>query len=252
MGRLSMRRRSMAQAQDSLDRPRPVPDVRVVFFGDSITHGVGDQEALGWPGRLARLERRRGNALTTYNLGVRSDTSRDIGARWRAECDARLPGSAPRLLVFSFGLNDATRVDGKLRVCLQESIALSEAMLAEAIGIGPVLWVGPTPVDDARQPLLSSLGVWQTKSNAETARYNESFETLATRLGVPYLNLFDLLGETRNWSRYLFDGVHPMAAGYDTIAMQVASWSAWLRAIARKDVFESKASRTAAGTLGVP
>ena len=246
MGRLSKRWHSMSEVQEGLDRPKSMPGLRVVFFGDSITHGVGDQEALGWPGRLARLERRRGNAFTTYNLGVRSDTSRNISARWRAECDARLPGPAPRLLVFSFGLNDATRVDGKLRVGLQESIAVSEAMLAEAIRIGPVLWVGPTPVDDTRQPLLSSLGVLQTKSNAETARYNAAFETLATKLGAPYLNLFGLLGENQNWSRSLVDGVHPTAGGYDIIAAQVANWHAWLRAVAGKDVSKGVAAKVGA------
>lgn len=244
--------RSVVEVQEDLNRLNPTPEVRVLFFGDSITHGVGDQEALGWPGRLARLEQRRGNAFTAYNLGVRSDTSREIGARWRAECDARLPGPTPHLLVFSFGLNDATRVDGKLRVGLQESVTLSAAMLAEAIRIGPVLWVGPTPVDDTRQPLLSSLGVLQTKSNAETARYNEAFERLATKLGAPYLNLFDMLGGNHSWSHYLADGVHPTADGYDIIAERVSDWSAWLREIAKRQPSGSTASITGAGPLRVP
>ncbi|WP_347059518.1 hypothetical protein ABC795_03530 [Blastococcus sp. HT6-30] len=48
----------------------PPADLRVCFLGDSSTAGVGDDDGLGWVGRLAASARRYGTALTGYNLGV--------------------------------------------------------------------------------------------------------------------------------------------------------------------------------------
>jgi len=91
-------------------------DVRVCFVGDSFVAGVGDCEFLGWAGRLAAGT--KGVALTTYNLGVRRQTSSDIRARWRPECEARLPEDCDGRVVFSFGSNDTT-VEGGAPVSIR-------------------------------------------------------------------------------------------------------------------------------------
>jgi lysophospholipase L1-like esterase len=204
-----------------------VTAIRIVFLGDSITHGVGDARGIGWPGRLSERARQNGDDPTCYNLGIRGDTSALIAARWRAECAARLPREAWRAILFSFGLNDATRVDGTLRVPLPRSEEIARTMIAEARTLAPVLWIGPTPVDDSTQPLLSSLGILQTKRNAETARYDACFRHIAGQLGVPYLSLFDALARVPKWPGLLCDGVHPTAEGYDIMAAAIDEWPAW-------------------------
>ena len=208
--------------------------IRIAFFGDSITHGVGDARGIGWPGRLAERARQSGDDLTCYNLGIRAETSAQIAARWRAESTARLPCEARRAILFSFGLNDATRIDGALRVPLQHSEEIARTMIAEASTLCPVLWIGPTPVDESTQPLRSSLGILQIKNNAETARYDASFRHIANELGVPYLPLLDALGNIPAWPRLLSDGVHPTAEGYDVMAAAIGEWSAW------RALFDSK------------
>ena len=65
--------------------------LRICFIGDSITNGYGDPEYRGWLAFLSAAARRDGADITAYNLGVRSDTSSMIGARWRQEAVARLP-----------------------------------------------------------------------------------------------------------------------------------------------------------------
>lgn len=77
--------------------------MRLCFFGDSFVNGTGDDDCLGWVGRLCAAERRVGRDLTVYNLGVRRDTSDDILRRWRREAEARLPPGCGGRLVFSFG-----------------------------------------------------------------------------------------------------------------------------------------------------
>ena len=80
--------------------------MRICFIGDSFVAGAGDDDCLGWPGRLCAAARQAGHDLTLYNLGIRRDTSADIAARWEAEARARLPAEHDGRLVFLFGVND--------------------------------------------------------------------------------------------------------------------------------------------------
>jgi lysophospholipase L1-like esterase len=61
--------------------------MRICFFGDSIVNGTGDPDCLGWVGRVCGAARKSGVDLTSYNLGIRRDTSADILRRWRREAE---------------------------------------------------------------------------------------------------------------------------------------------------------------------
>lgn len=201
---------------------------RIVFIGDSIVHGVGDNANLGgWPGRLLRAEQRLEMAFTFYNLGIRSDTSDDIAKRWLSESTARLPPSIPSIYVFSFGLNDATSINDDVRVPLERSLENARMMLNAAKSRARVLWIGPTPIDETSQPVTTSIGTMQTKSNTVTHAYNEGYKILADELQIPYLDLFTHFNEQTAWEEFLFDGVHPNASGYDAIASLVQQWDEW-------------------------
>ena len=201
--------------------------LRVCFVGDSITNGTGDTGFLGWPGRLCAAEVEAGHDLTDYNLGIRGDTSADIRPRWRAEVEARLPASISCAIVFNFGLNDATEQDGAIRVPLGDSVRNVRAMLAEAKTRHPTLWVGPTPVDETRQPLVADTGETRDKRNARTADYNLAFKTLADEMEVPYLDMLSELINDAEWPALLSDGLHPLPAGHQRIAGIVGKWAAW-------------------------
>src|ERR1700761_9014510 len=82
-------------------------DLRVCFLGDSFTLGTGDDDGLGWVGRVHAAERGRGIDLTSYNLGIRGQTGAEIAARAPREVNERLAGKADRrAVVVSFGTND--------------------------------------------------------------------------------------------------------------------------------------------------
>jgi hypothetical protein len=49
-------------------------DARACFFGDSFRAGVGDEQGLGWVGRVVARARADGFEVTAYNLGVRRQT----------------------------------------------------------------------------------------------------------------------------------------------------------------------------------
>jgi len=204
--------------------------LRICFAGDSVTHGTGDPECLGWPGRVCAGERAAGHDVTLYNLGVRADTSALVGERWRAECAARLPDVQPGALVFSFGLNDAADQEGSgLRMTMDDSLDTARAVLAQAMAWKPTLWIGPTPVDETQQPFAAGSGIVYRFSNARTADLNAAFAVLAGDLGVPYLDLFTPLAADSRWPGCFAagDGVHPANGGYAIMAERVAAWPAW-------------------------
>lgn len=194
-------------------------DVRACFVGDSFVAGVGDAEHLGWVGRLAAHTHRGGWPLTTYNLGVRGDTTADVLRRGPAECAARLPRGVDAGVVLSAGVNDTTLLGGRPRVAAPYSTANLDMMLRHCRDAGwPVLVVGPPPVDDELQ-------------NDRIAGLDGLFASLCQRRGVPYVGVLPALRPDPIWRREVFegDGSHPGGQGYEVLAgLVLPAWDAWL------------------------
>ena len=197
--------------------------MRLCFFGDSIVNGTGDDDALGWSGRVVARARRRGADITYYNLGIRRDTSADIARRWRGEAAARLPADAPKGLAFSFGTNDCAH-DGKGMPRVPHRTALSNTgmILQEAVEVGPTLMLGPAPVlDDAA-------------IDGRVRRLSGDLGTLCSDIGVPFLATFDFVADCPAWRREARagDGTHPNRDGYAALADYVEAWPAFRRWLA--------------------
>jgi len=191
-------------------------DIRICFLGDSYVQGTGDDECLGWTGRLCASARGAGHDITYYNLGVRRETSMDIARRWLAECEPRLLPATENYVVFSFGANDASLVDGQQRVSEDDTIANLHAVLDNARTRYRTLMVGPPPAADADH-------------NARLARLSERMRDAAIRLGVPYVATLPALIDDRIWLNEVRDndGAHPRAAGYARLARIVAASGVW-------------------------
>lgn len=202
----------------------------VCVFGDSVALGRSDETAAGWPLRLAALEGDAGHDVTVYNLSVAQDTSVDIADRWQADCRVRLRRSGGAAgLVFSFGLYDmADEAGGALRVPLMESMAQAEAIISAACEVRPVLWIGPVPVRRQDEPVFET-GHWMKFSGPRLEALNAAYCDIARRIGVPYLNLFAVLGKSETWqaAHRHGNGVHPLAQGHAAIAAAVHGWGAW-------------------------
>ncbi len=191
-------------------------DHRICFVGDSFVQGTCDPECRGWVGRVAAAAWAAGYHVTAYNLGIRRDTSRDILARWEAECTARFRSGGTPYLFFAFGANDMTSEAGTLRVPEAESIANFQTLVSSACARFPLLVMGPLPVGDPAQ-------------DARILNLCGHYAQAAAALAIPYLPLAAQLIDNPIWQHEIAanDGSHPGAAGYALIADHLLAWSAW-------------------------
>ena len=132
-------------------------------------------------------------------------------------------------MVFAFGFNDASSVDGGgLQIVLSESIDYARKIMLEAKSTGETLWVGPTPLDESVNPLQTEYASW-ISYNRNIAAYDSAYAELAGELEIPYLQLLPKFVEDQRYLQALEAGdkVHPGDDGYAMIAEHIASWKAW-------------------------
>jgi lysophospholipase L1-like esterase len=207
--------------------------MRICAFGDSGVLGHLDPDQLGWAGRLQGLARREGKPVTVYNLGIRGDSSQQVRNRWRAEADARLPSTDSAALLFSFGVNDATRIDGGgPRVGVAQSVENFRAIAREAKARAATFFVGSFPIGEQNQP--SRLGaITMEVRNDWIAAVDAQLKRAAVEEGVPYLSLFEALRDDPDWKAAVSeaDGVHLSPQAHSRVADMVAAWSPWAELI---------------------
>ena len=193
-------------------------DLRLCFVGDSFVNGTGDDEALGWTGRICRAARGRNVQLTRYDLGVRRDTTTLILHRTASEVAARLDGvPCDGRVVFSFGANDATHEEGRPRVELADTLANTRTLLDWSRGRYPTLMVGPPPL--ATDP----------GHDTRVGAISTAMARLCAEMGIPFLDLHGPLSDDATWRAEAVagDGAHPNAGGYARAAALVKSWEPW-------------------------
>ncbi len=173
------------------------PPVRIVALGDLLTAGYGLPATAAFPARLERALKAKGVAAEVANAGVSGDTA----AGGLARLDWAVPQGTEAVIV-ELGANDMLRgIDPKVtRNALEEIVRRLTAR-----GIAVLL---------AGMRAAPNLG----------ADYGREFETIYLDLAGAYdllLYPFFLDGvavETRLNQR---DGIHPTAAGIDTIVARI-------------------------------
>jgi lysophospholipase L1-like esterase len=163
------------------------PGTTIVCFGDSITYGIGAQEAESYPQRLAeRL------GVNLVNLGVPGDTTADGLAR----LDEVLAAD-PWLVIVEFGGND---------ILGRRPLAETEASLRGILDGLLAARIVPVVIE-IRNPL-----------DGDPMR--ELFARLKAEYGVPMVE--DTLPRILLRPGLKADPIHPNAKGYDKLAEAVA------------------------------
>jgi lysophospholipase L1-like esterase len=186
-------------------------ELRACFLGDSYVLGVGDPEALGWPGRVTAAAQARGHRLTAYNLGIRGQAGFEILARAPTEVGPRLVGGDARAVVIAFGTNDLrlSRPFAESLAALEGLLALARSLHATAFFVSPPLRFGPAD----RNLASLSTGLAQVAADA----------------GAAWLDVREAAIDWQLWWREAEagDGAHPGAASYTAYAAAFDAWPDW-------------------------
>ncbi len=180
--------------------------MEIGIWGDSITYGAGDSEALGWVGRLRKSFGIK-NDIGVYNFGVCGDTTDDLLKRFSVEADA----IKPNIIVFAIGINDSKYPAGeteslisleKYKQNMRELLKLSKNYTDK------IIVVGATKADEALTRKSGARFV-----NAVIQTYNDFLEEFSGLESLTYVDVFDVLDIHTD----LEDGLHPNAQGYEQL-----------------------------------
>lgn len=172
-------------------------------WGDSITFGSCDSEALGWAGRMRKaLASNNGNQL--YNFGICGETSEDLLKRFKTEAEAIEPTD----IIFAIGINDSKypgETDTSKVSLIDYQRNLEELINLAKTFTGKITILGAIRVDEGWRSVQGSRFL-----NEEIQKYNTVMEEVAFRNNLQFIDIFDVLDTTR----HLADGLHPNAEGY--------------------------------------
>jgi lysophospholipase L1-like esterase len=191
-------------------------DMRLIFIGDSIVAGSGDDDCRGWVGRVGSASRRAGVDHTPYNLGIGGDTTADVLARWEQEVTRRLNPDIENRLAIQVGVNDAR--DGVERdpdASAEDLERLIDGV--RGLGLEPLV-VGPTPTAQATE-------------SERIGALSDRFGLICSERGASFIELHAALRGSGSFQASLTaDGYHPDADGYNEIAQVVLhnGWWQWL------------------------
>lgn len=183
----------------------------IAVWGDSITYGSCDQEALGWTGRLRKSIDAATDFGAVYNRGVCGDTSEGLERRFETELSGIV--FPPDIIAFAIGMNDAaTRGEERAPlVSIHDYQRIVRDLVAKAKTAAPtVLIIGITNVDESRTTPLAASATGKSFWNESIRTYNDVLKQEAESAHVPFIDVFGILEDAD-----LADGLHPNARGYD-------------------------------------
>lgn len=178
-------------------------DKVIGLWGDSITYGANDTEALGWAGRLRKSFPVESD-VDVYNFGVCGDTTDDILKRFVIEANS----IKPNIVVFAVGINDAKYPlnESMNKVPLERyKENMRELIKAAKDYTNTIYVVSATKADEAYMRKSGTRFV-----NDVIKTYNDFLQDLSTSEGLTFINVFDTLDIRTD----LADGLHPNAQGY--------------------------------------
>lgn len=199
---------------------------KLLFLGDSITEGFGDQRCLGWAGRIAQKLNKGDDVLwTVSNLGTGGDTVVD-GLHRAAPALCNYPSH----ILLAFGTNDMATImwpEGQqTKLSLDYSKQSWIRLLAQVKATGcKISVIGTLPVIESCFPFAFVPFDDQDKgysfTNADQKRYNDMLRDVCKAAGVHMVDLFTQWQGREDLDRLFCDGLHPNTEGYDLMAQQI-------------------------------
>lgn len=197
--------------------------MRVLCFGDSITHGYRDRERGGWVERLRQEKERKTDEpkwYSFYNLGIAGDTSRDLLERFEEESLTRRSDDGTVILI-QIGINDSQLLlrQEKNQVSVQEFRQNLEKLRLKARELADELYfLGMTPVVEEEVNPREPNTDYRFKDVRE---YEDELHSFCREKDVKFIEIFDHFIDREDYRTLLADGLHPNEKGHEMIKEKV-------------------------------
>lgn len=186
--------------------------MEIGIWGDSITFGSCDSEALGWAGRL-RKTLPADDYSQLYNFGICGETSEDLLKRFDIEAKA----IGPDKIVFAIGINDSKLLSesnvNKIPPAEFEQ-NLNKLLHQAKDYTDQITLLGLTKVDDEWKSVRGSRFL-----NEEIKKYDSIIREVAKENNYRFISVIDVVDPVTD----LADGLHPNAAGYEKMFEKIKS-----------------------------
>ena len=185
--------------------------MEIGVWGDSITYGECDSEALGWVGRLRKAFPVE-DYIGVYNRGICGDTSEDLVKRFAVEVNSIQPDT----IIFAVGINDskypATKEGNKIPI--EDFKKNIQTLVEEAKKYTDRIFiVGLTKV------IETSIQSPSRFSNNQIELYNNVLKELSEKNTLQFINMLQAIDIKTD----LYDGLHPNAKGYDKMSNTISA-----------------------------
>ncbi len=192
--------------------------LKILCFGDSITLGEKDTQQGGWADRLKQdylkqFAAAQTQTITLYNLGIASETTDGLLARFETELSCRYIKGQKHIIVLAYGANDIVIHKNKNRVPqsyfirnLKHCIEIAKKRQAD------VLLLSLLPISDAIEARVNQHG--HLRYDQHIQAYNRIIKNLADELHCQYLDLYTHFVANNKAQTLCSDGVHPNSQGH--------------------------------------
>lgn len=191
-------------------------ELQLMFFGDDLVCGRGDESGLGWVGRITQLVVKQEPHSLFYNLGIRGETSTQLCERFEQEASLRTRDDADTRILFNFGLNDSLTEDLNPQVALKDSLENMKQLMRACKGKYRMLVVGPPCV-------------YNPNHNAKVKKLHQWLEDLCGKTHTPYISLFEATEQDPQYKRELLHHgrMLPSRKGYEKLFDLISNDRQW-------------------------
>ncbi|MFD2288856.1 arylesterase [Pedobacter petrophilus] len=174
---------------------------QIIFFGDSLTQGYGlrDPATASFPALIQKMINETGEGFNVVNAGLSGDTTFSAQNRLKP-----ILAMQTNIFVLELGANDLIR--GHSAPDVEANLQYIIDQVKQHHPAAPVLLLG------------MELPKWIP--GAKAAGYRNIYTRLATKNKI-HLVPFLLEGVAGIPRLNMFDGIHPLAEGYEIIALNV-------------------------------
>ncbi len=198
--------------------------MRVLIFGDSITHGLWDENG-GWVQRLAAHYNTRAlldmtaEHIDIYNLGIGGNTARDILRRLPYEVKSRGRKDEQPVIVIAIGINDTMVFKGAEATPPDIFMGELQELVASAREFtDKLLFVGLTAVDDDQCNPWQYSSTGKCFTNDRIQAFDVAIRNFCKTDNIPFADVFSKFKKQSAKQNMLADGLHPSAEGHALLA----------------------------------